>query len=123
AAEFGRTRLGADKLARVTRVTEELLNDSMFNIEAFLADSFRRTFGDAEEKAFIAGTGTGQPRGFLLDAEVGVTGAAQDGVTTDELLDLYHSLRRPYRARATWVLNDTTILAIRKLKDANDQYI
>src|SRR5690606_40696425 len=39
------------------------------------------------------------------------------------LLDLYHSLRRPYRARATWVLNDTTILAIRKLKDANDQYI
>lgn len=122
-AEFGRATLGAHKLARITRVTEELLNDSMFDIEAFLVDSFRRTFGDAEEKAFITGTGTGQPRGFLLDAEVGVTAAAQDSVTTDELLDLYHSLRRPYRSRATWMLNDSTILAIRKLKDANDQYI
>lgn len=122
-AEFGRTTLGAHKLARITRVTEELLNDSMFDIQAFLTDTFRRTFGDAEERAFVNGSGTGQPRGFLLDAEVGVTSAVGDAITTDELMDLFHALRVPYRARATWMLHDSTILAIRKLKDANDQYI
>jgi len=122
-AEFGRATLGAHKLARITRVTEELLNDSMFDIQAFLVDTFRRTFGDAEEKAFIAGTGTGQPTGFLNDAQTGVTSAVGNAVASDELMDLFHALRVPYRARATWMLHDSTVLAIRKLKDNDGQYI
>lgn len=122
-AEFGRATLGAHKLARITRVTEELLNDSMFDIQAFLIDTFRRTFGDAEERAFISGTGTGQPTGFLNDAQTGVTSAVGDAVTPDELIELYHALRVPYRPRATWVVNDSTILAIRKLKDSSGNYL
>lgn len=122
-AEFGRTTLSAHKLARITRVTEELLNDSTFNIESFLSDSFARTFGDAEEKAFINGTGVGQPAGFLKDAPVGITSGVGEGITTDELLELYHSLGVPYRTTSNWMMNDSTILAIRKLKDSDGQYI
>jgi len=122
-AEFARTTLGAHKLARITRVTEELLNDSMFNVEAHLIDFFRRSFGDAEEKAFINGTGTNQPRGFLADATDTEVSALGGAVTGDDLLNLFHALKRPYRQRATWMMNDTTVLAVRKLKDANGQYI
>lgn len=122
-AEFGRTSLGAYKLARITRVTEELLNDSMFDIAGFLSSTFRRTFGDAEERAFVDGDGQGKPTGFLQDATDAGETSVGDGVATDDLLELYHALNKPYRSRAVWMMNDSTVLAIRKLKDANDQYI
>src|SRR5690625_1798480 len=122
-AEFGRTTLGAYKLARITRVTEELLNDSMFDIAGFLSSAFARTFGDAEEKAFINGDGQGKTTGFLQDTTDGGSTAVGDAITTDELLELYHALNKPYRSKGVWMMNDSTVLAIRKLKDANDQYI
>ena len=56
-------------------------------------------------------------------AEVGVTAASATGITADELLDLYYSLFSSYRKKAVWVVNDSTIKAIRKLKDNNGQYL
>ncbi len=60
---------------------------------------------------------------MLLDAQVGKTTAAATAITADELLDLYHALPVPYRARATWLMHDSTALVVRKIKDANQQYI
>ncbi len=122
-AQFSQFVLGAHKLARITRVSEELLNDSAFDIAAFLRDAFARSFGDAEEAAFVNGDGAGKPRGILLDAQVGKTAASASAIAADELLDLYHSLRPPYRARASWLMHDSTALAIRKLKDQQGQFI
>ena len=56
-------------------------------------------------------------------AEVGITAAAANAITTNELIDLYYSLRSPYRKRAVWIMNDSTVNMIRKLKDSNGQYI
>ena len=56
-------------------------------------------------------------------AETGVTAASATAVTADELMDLYYSLKSPYRKKSMWVLNDSTIKAIRKLKDNNGQYL
>ncbi len=56
-------------------------------------------------------------------AETGVTAASATAVTADELMDLYYSLKSPYRKKSVWVLNDSTIKAIRKLKDNNGQYL
>ncbi len=56
-AQFSQFTMGAHKLARITRVSEELLNDSAFDIAAFLQDAFARSFGDAEEAAFVNGDG------------------------------------------------------------------
>lgn len=55
--------------------------------------------------------------------EVGVTSASATAITADELIDLYHSLKEPYRKDAVWILNDSTVKAIRKLKDGNGQYL
>lgn len=120
---FTKKVLGAHKLTVMMRVSEELLQDAAFDIEQYVQREFARRAGVKEEEAFVAGDGNGRPRGVVLDAQVGVTAASATAIATDELLDLYHALKRPYRARATWLMNDATVKAVRKLKDNDGQYI
>jgi HK97 family phage major capsid protein len=123
---FGQVSIGAYKLATLIKVSEELLNDSVFNLEAYITREFARRIGNKEEEAFFTGDGTGKPTGILAasgGAQVGVTAAAAAAVTIDEVLDLFYSLKAPYRNRAVFVLNDATIKAIRKLKDGSGQYL
>ncbi len=122
---FGQTSIGAHKLATMIKVSDELLNDSVFNIEQYISKEFGRRIGTKEEEAFFIGDGTGKPIGIFNKtggAETGVT-AASTGITFDDVMDLYYSLRAPYRNKATWILNDSTVKAIRKLKDGNGNYI
>lgn len=122
---FGQTSIGAHKLATMIKVSDELLNDSVFNIEQYISKEFGRRIGTKEEEAFFIGDGTGKPIGIFNKtggADVGVT-AATISITFDDVMDLYYSLRAPYRNKATWLLNDSTVKAIRKLKDGNGNYI
>ena len=120
---FNQISIGAHKLGTMIKVSEELLNDSIFDIQSYLSAEFARRIGNAEEEAFINGNGVSKPTGFLATAEVGVTAAEATGFTADELIDLYHSLSVAYRGKAVWMLNDTTVQFIRKLKDKNGQYL
>lgn len=123
---FGQVSIGAYKLATLMKVSEELLNDSVFNLEAYITKEFARRIGNKEEEAFFTGDGSGKPTGILATtggAQVGITAAAAAAVTIDEVLDLFYSLKASYRNRAVFVLNDATIKAIRKLKDGNGQYL
>ena len=123
---FGQVTIGAYKLGTTIKVSEELLNDSVFDLENYIAREFARRIGTKEEEAFFTGDGSGKPLGVLADkggAEIGVTAASATAITSDELLDLYYSLFSPYRKKAVWVVNDSTIKAIRKLKDNNGQYL
>lgn len=120
---FGIITLGAHKLTSIIKVSEELLNDSAFNLERYIAQEFARRMASAEEAAFIKGNGTGKPTGILQSAETGVTSASATAITADEVIDLYHSLRTPYRKNAVFLANDSTIKALRKLKDSNGQYL
>ena len=123
---FTQKTIGAHKLTALIKISEELLNDSAFDLESYITSEFVRKIGDAEEEAFLTGSGTGKPIGILNDkdgAEVGITAAAANAITTNELIDLYYSLRSPYRKRAVWIMNDSTVNMIRKLKDSNGQYI
>lgn len=122
---FGQTSIGAYKLATMIKVSDELLNDSVFNIEAYISKEFGRRIGAKEEEAFFIGDGKGKPTGLFSatgGADTGVT-AANTSITFDDVMDLYYSLRAPYRNKATWLLNDSTVKAIRKLKDGNGNYI
>jgi len=119
---FAQVNLGAHKLATMLKISEELLNDSAFNMEQYTAREFGRRIGRAEEEAFIGGDGTGKPTGFLNSAQLGVTTAGAN-ITLDEMIDLYHSLREPYRRKAVFIVNDLTVKAIRKLKDTTGQYL
>ena len=123
---FGQVSIGAYKLGTMIKVSEELLNDSVFDLESYIAREFARRIGAKEEEAFFTGDGTGKPLGILAasgGAETGVTAASATAVTADELMDLFYSLKSPYRKNAVWILNDSTIKAIRKLKDNNGQYL
>ena len=119
---FGQTSIGAYKLATMIKVSDELLNDSVFNIENYISKEFARRIGTKEEEAFFVGDGKGKPEGLFGSADLGVT-AATVNITFDDVMDLFYSLRAPYRKKATWLLNDSTVKAIRKLKDGNGNYI
>lgn len=124
--QFSQVSLGAHKLGTLIKVSEELLNDSAFDLMGYLSEEFGRRLGDAEEKAFLTGTGSGQPTGMLNDttgATLGSTAKSSTDINFDDLIDLFYSLRAPYRKNAVFIMNDDTVKAVRKLKDKNDQYI
>lgn len=120
---FGQVTLKAYKLTRIIKVSEELLEDSAFDLEGYLVKSFARAISKPEENAFISGDGTEKPQGVFVGAEVGVTAASATAITSDELIDLFYSLARAYRQNASWIMNDTTAKAVRKLKDSNGDYL
>jgi len=123
---FGLVSIGAFKLATMIKVSEELLNDSAFNLEAYISREFARRIGNKEEEAFFTGNGTGKPLGILAatgGGQVGVTTAGATAITLDEILDLFYSLKSPYRKKAAFMMNDATVKAIRKLKDNTGQYL
>ena len=120
---FGQQYIGAHKVGTLIKVSEELLNDSAFDLEAYFVAEFARRIGNKEEEAFLNGDGAGKPTGILNDAEGGVTAASATAITADELIDLFYSLPAPYRANAVWVMNDSTMRYIRKLKDTTGQFL
>ncbi len=124
--KFGQQQIGAHKVGTIIKVSEELLNDSAFDLESYFASEFARRIGDKEEEAFFTGNGESKPLGILADeggAEVGLTSAASTAITADEIVDLFYSLKAPYRKNAIWVLNDSTVAAVRKLKASTGEYL
>lgn len=122
---FGQVSIAAYKVATMIKVSDELLNDSMFNMEAYISNEFSRRIGAKEEEAFLVGDGKGKPTGIFNSA-----GGASEGVTTatanitfDDVMDLFYSVKSPYRKKSTFVMNDSTVKALRKLKDNNGTYI
>ena len=122
---FDQKTLDAYKLTDLIKVSIELLQDSAFDLDSYLAAEIARAFGIGEEEAFCVGTGSGQPTGIFTanGGSVGVTAAAVDKVTAEEIIDLTYSLKSPYRKNASFIMNDATIAAIRKLKDGNGVYL
>ena len=122
---FAQKTIDAFKLTDLIKVSTELLQDSMFNLESYIANEFARAFGAAEEQAFCTGTGTGQPSGIFTanGGEVGVNLSSPTSISCDNLIDLIYSLKSPYRRNAVFLMNDATISLIRKLKDGNGTYL
>lgn len=123
---FSQVSIGAYKLGTMIKVSEELLNDSAFNLQTYIAKEFARRIGAKEEEAFFVGDGDGKPTGIFhatAGAQLGATAASATAITADELLDLFYSLKAPYRKKASFVMNDATVKAIRKLKDGSGQYL
>lgn len=117
--------------------SQTMLDDAAFDVESWLATEIGLDFAQAEGAAFVAGTGNDMPRGFLDYAtseaadgvrpfgtlqrvDTGVDGGLSDG---DALIDLVHSLKAAHRQGAAFVMNSTTLSAIRKLKDADGNFL
>ena len=123
---FGQVTLSAYKLGTMIKVSEELLNDSTFDLESYISSEFARRVGASEEEAFLTGNGVSKATGLLNatgGAQLGLTAASATAITFDEIIDLYYSLKAPYRKNASFVLNDSTIKKLMKLKDGQGQYL
>lgn len=130
-ATFGQLSLTAHKLQIGIIVTNELLFDSMFNLENYIVEQFGKKMAEAEEEAFLTGAAsdTSKPTGLFETAAsdtsttITATGSSGAAIASNDILDLVYNLKRPYRKNAAFLMNDKTIAAIRKLKDSNQNYI
>ena len=123
---FGQTMLSAYKLGTMIKISNELLNDSAFDLATYIARRFGVRMGNAEERAFITGDGVGKPLGLLAEtggAKVGVTAAQKDAVAFDEIFKLYYALKAPYRKKAQFLCNEALVLQLMTIKDNNGNYI
>ena len=121
---FGQISLSAYKVGTAIKISEELLNDSVFDLPAYIAKEFARRIGTKEEEAFLIGDGKGKPTGIFNatgGAEVGAT--AGTAITFDDVIELFYSLKSPYRKKAVWIMNEQTIKILRKLTDSTGNYI
>ena len=108
-ATFDQKLLDAHKLHVAIKITEELLADNAFQLEDYII-------------AFLNGDGEGKPTGLFADAQVGVTIGTVE-IEADNVIDLIYKLKRPYRKKASFITNDSTLAVLRKLKDENGNYL
>lgn len=121
---YGQTTMNVFEMKCFIDVSNRLLEDAAFNIEAELSFDLAEEFGRAEGAAFVAGNGTKKPLGLISTTGIAnVTTAAATDIDPDELIDLYHALPGAYAARAVWGMNRTTMGKVRKMKDGEGRYI
>ena len=119
--------------------SQAMLDDAAFDVQAWLADEIAMEFARAEGAAFISGSGTNQPRGFLNGTTSTASDAARpfgqlqhlvSGNATGfdvspelKLIDLVHSLKAGHRQGASWVMNAKTLALVRKLKASDGSFL
>ena len=107
------------------RWSAELNADSVLNMESLLGELLGERMGRTANTALTTGTGSSAVEGIVTGSSLGVTAAAVAAVTSDEILDLIHSVDPSYRAspNTAIMMNDTTLKAVRKLKDGDGNYL
>jgi len=117
------------------KVSQKLLDNAGFDIASWLVEEINIVETEMEGQAFIIGNGVKQPKGLLAYDTVlnsawvfGKIGYIASGDASllndaDKLIDLQHALKSVYRKNATWLMNDTTLSIVRKMKDGEGRYI
>lgn len=138
APKIGEYRIPVHELYAEPRATQKLLDDSLFNVEEWLAGKIAERFTRMENAAFVNGNGVRQPRGFLTYAagtpsasafnvieriSTGANGAFASTNPGDALINLVYSLKSAYRDNAVFMMKRATLAEVRKLKDGNGNYL
>ncbi|MFF1776947.1 phage major capsid protein [Streptomyces virginiae] len=118
-----KTAIGAYKYGVIVEATQEIVDDSQLDILGILAEDAGEAVADKVMADLLVGTGTGKPWGWITRATGGVNAANLAGVTTDNLIDLQHSILKPYRRNAVFMTSDQAVQGLRKLKDTTGNYI
>jgi HK97 family phage major capsid protein len=121
AASPGRRTSTAPKLVKVP---VELLEDSVFDLPSVIGAMLGERIGRITNTHFTTGNSAGKPNGIVTAATLGKTAAGAAAITSDEILDLIHSIDPAYRTTGCgFMMNDAILLAIRKLKDGQGNYL
>jgi len=126
-AKFDQIALEAHKVGVAVNMTEELNQDNIYSLESYLINLLAEAIAAKEEEACIVGNATGTaktPTGLFVTAtKTGSRETAGANIATDDIIGLVYDLKRPYRAKASFIMNDKIVAEIRKLKDDNKQYL
>lgn len=117
---FATITFKAHKIASLSKLPINFVSDTKFDVDAYLKNEYARRFGRCEERLFLTGTGSDEPKGIIHSAEVGVT---TESITYDDVIKLFFSLKPAYRKKAVWIVNDETALKLRTLKSADGNYL
>jgi HK97 family phage major capsid protein len=123
---FGQLVLQAFKYSsKLVLVSAELLQDSAFDLVSFLGSALGERIGRIQNTHFTTGDGTSKPKGIVVASALGVTAASATAITADELINLQHSVDPAYRSMpgVGWMMKDSTLAHIRKMKDGQDRYL
>ena len=115
-AEFGQVEIDAYKLATSIMASDEMLEDGGIDLAKHILDMFGQRMGDAEEEAFLHGDGNGKPVGLLKQIEIGAVTETVGIVTLDDMQNLMHSVRAPYRENATWLMSEDVYRTLRQIR-------
>lgn len=125
-ATFAQKRLDAYVYdTEFVKFSMELAQDSVFNMETLLGGLLGERLARIANKELTVGDGSGDPNGVATASSLGRTAAATAAITADEIIDLLHSVNSAYRRspKARFMFADTTLAAIRKLKDGQGNYL
>ena len=106
AGQFDKKKVKCHKLAIITRMDRDFMQDVKFNMEKYLVKHFARRFGKAEEAAFVSGTGVDMPTGILHETDGAEVGVNAKALAFDDVIALYFSAKPEYRTHGTWLMND-----------------
>lgn len=122
---FDQVTFNAFKYYVVNTLSRELIEDAAIDIVSYVAEQAGDALGLKIGNLLISGDGSGDPEGLIHSITAGVTGEATVfAPTADNLIDLFYSVISPYRAKASWVMNDATMASVRKLKaDSSGIYL
>ncbi|WIJ24235.1 phage major capsid protein [Devosia sp. RR2S18] len=118
---FDQIDLKPFEMAVIVPVTRILLEDAQIDLTSYLGNHVARRFGQKEASWFVTGNGTTQAEGVLTSADVADFEVA--GITGDDLIDLFYSVKTAYSANGAWLMNRQTMATVRKLKDTDGSYL
>lgn len=121
---YGMEELVAPEVYAMIDITNDMLEDSAFDFQGEIETEATEQFAVREGLEFVSGTGVGEMEGILVNSGVGFTVSGDaTTITSDGLITLKHDIKSGYARNANFILNRTSIGAIRRLKDLNGQYI
>lgn len=134
ALAFGKRELSPHPLAKRIKVSRQLLRQSTLDAEDIVRAQLRRKFAETLENAYMTGDGASKPLGLFTassqgistsrDSTIGSAGSIPlDSTTGDQLIDAKYTLKPQYHNRARWLFHRDLIRDIRKIKDANNNYV
>lgn len=122
-SDYNELRVGRHKLAVMVKYDSDFIYDASFNFESSLSKRLGENFALAEDKAFINGTGVDEPIGILNPENGANVGTETANLSFNDVTSLYLSVDKRYRKHGTWLMNDETALALRKLTDKDGNYL
>jgi len=119
----GLEEIPAHELYALVDISEQEVEDSVFNLEAEMNGEFVEQFAKAEGNAFVSGNSVGRPQGILSNSSVGNTAGPDDAIDANSLIAVAHTVKAEYARNGTFVMNRSTLAALRKLQDGAGQYV